>query len=49
MTAHVGYPTLRLFREAVGPLHIGGLEPGQWRELGPGELARLRQWRPGSR
>ena len=49
MTAHVGYPTLRLFREAVGPLHVGGLEPGQWRELGPGELARLRQWRPGSR
>ena len=31
MTAAVGLPTLRLVRVAIGPWHLGGLEPGQWR------------------
>ncbi len=32
MTAAVGYPTLRLIREKVGPWELGGLRPGEWRE-----------------
>lgn len=35
MTAAVGHPTLRLIRVAVGPWHLGGLAPGQWREADP--------------
>lgn len=31
MTAAVGHPTLRLVRVAVGPWHLGDLQPGQWR------------------
>lgn len=30
MTAHVGYPTLRLIRWAIGPWTLEGLLPGQW-------------------
>jgi 23S rRNA pseudouridine2457 synthase len=41
MTAAVGYPTLRLVRTAIGNLQLGELEPGKWRELGPGELQML--------
>ena len=44
MTAAVGYPTLRLVRVAIGPIELGGLDPGQWREL-TGDGAR----RPSSR
>lgn len=33
MTAAVGYPTLRLIRTAVGPWELGGLNPGEWREV----------------
>lgn len=33
MTAAVGHPTLRLIRIAVGPIKLGDLQPGQWREL----------------
>lgn len=33
MTAHVGFPTLRLIRWAVGDWTIDQLSPGQWREL----------------
>lgn len=32
MTAHVGLPTLRLVRFAVGPWALDGLAPGSWRE-----------------
>ena len=42
MTAAVGYPTLRLVRVGIGPLELGGLEPGAWRDLNPGELEELR-------
>jgi 23S rRNA pseudouridine2457 synthase len=43
MTAAVGYPTLRLVRIAIGPLGLGELQPGEWRELSPEEVKRLRQ------
>ncbi len=33
MTAAVGLPTLRLVRVAIGPLTLGDLSPGAWREL----------------
>jgi len=33
MTAAVGYPTLRLVRQAVGPWELGSLQPGEWREV----------------
>ena len=33
MTAHVGYPTLRLVRWAVGSWNLTGLGPGQWRAI----------------
>lgn len=35
MTAAVGYPTLRLIRQAVGPWALHDLEPGQWQEVRP--------------
>lgn len=31
MTAHVGLPTLRLVRVAIGPWRLDGLAPGEWR------------------
>lgn len=31
MTAHVGHPTLRLVRVAIGPWRLDDLAPGQWR------------------
>lgn len=33
MTAAVGHPTLRLIRQAVGPWHLGGLQPGAWQAV----------------
>ena len=33
MTAHVGLPTLRLVRVAIGPVTLSGLRLGGWREL----------------
>lgn len=36
MTAHVGFPTLRLIRYAVGAATLNGLAPGEWREFGGG-------------
>jgi pseudouridine synthase len=41
MTAAVGHPTLRLVRVAIGPVTLGGLAPGQWRELSTQERAAL--------
>ncbi|MCA1686858.1 MAG: pseudouridine synthase [Planctomycetia bacterium] len=41
MTAAVGYPTLRLVRVAVGPVRLGDLAPGHWRDLTPEEVANL--------
>jgi pseudouridine synthase len=47
MTAAVGYPTLRLVRVAVGPIPLGDLAPGQWRELTDAELLALTRLRGG--
>ncbi len=41
MTAAVGHPTLRLVRVALGPLPLGNLAPGEYRELDTGEVRRL--------
>jgi 23S rRNA pseudouridine2457 synthase len=42
MTAAVGHPTLRLVRVAIGPVVLGELQPGQWRELDGAEAQGLR-------
>lgn len=44
MTAHVGFPTLRLVRWSVGDWTLDGLAPGEWREV---EFPR--QLQPGRR
>ena len=38
----VGHPVRRLHRSVYAGLSLGGLEPGQWRELEPSEVMRLR-------
>ncbi|MFC5272066.1 pseudouridine synthase [Adhaeribacter terreus] len=45
MTAAVGYPTLRLIREAIGPLKIEKLQPGESRLLTPEEVKALKALR----
>ncbi len=42
MTAAVGHPTLRLIRVGIGPLEVGDLTPGEWRELTRSEVDALR-------
>jgi pseudouridine synthase len=39
----VGHPVSKLRRVAFGPLRLKGLEPGQWRDLTPAEVDRLRR------
>ncbi len=41
MTAHVGLPTLRLVRVAIGPVTLADLQPGGWRELTAQETRTL--------
>ncbi len=43
MTAAVGYPCLRLVRVAIGPLGMGDLQPGKWRELNVQEIELLKR------
>ena len=43
MTASVGLPTLRLIRVAIGPIRLGSLEPGQWRDLTLKEVEGLKK------
>ena len=38
----VGHRVRTLHRSRYGPLTLGGLEPGRWRELEPSEVERLR-------
>jgi len=38
----VGHPVDRLHRSRYGPLTLGGLEPGAWRELEASEVEHLR-------
>jgi 23S rRNA pseudouridine2605 synthase len=42
MLAAVGHPVTRLHRSRYAGLTLEGLEPGQWRELEPSEVAKLR-------
>jgi len=42
MLAAVGHPVTRLHRNRYAGLTLEGLEPGQWRELEPSEVERLR-------
>lgn len=44
MTAAVGHPTLRLMRVAIGPIALGDLQPGQWRDLTNGEIRQITQY-----
>lgn len=41
MTAAVGHPTLRLIRVAIGPIVLGDLQPGKWRDLASDEIAQI--------
>lgn len=43
MTAAVGLPTLRLVRAAIGPIELGSLQPGEWRDLTPQEIKLLKR------
>lgn len=43
MCEHLGYRVLRLVRHRFGPLTVGGLKPGQWRELKLAEVRALEQ------
>ena len=39
----MGYPVVRLVRTAIGPLKLGQLKPGKFRELTPQEIGKLKQ------
>lgn len=41
MTAVVGHPTLRLVRVAIGPIVLGNLKPGEWRNMTSGETSEI--------
>jgi len=41
MTAAVGHPTLRLVRVAIGPIALGGLRSGHWRDLTAREIDQI--------
>jgi 23S rRNA pseudouridine2457 synthase len=41
MTAAVGHPTLRLVRVAIGPIVLGELQSGEWRDLTSSEIEQI--------
>ena len=41
MLAAVGHPVVALHRDSFGPLGLGGLPRGEWRELSAEEVAAL--------
>jgi 16S rRNA U516 pseudouridylate synthase RsuA-like enzyme len=42
MCASIGHPVRRLTRIRMGPIALGDLRPGQWRDLTPKEVDKLR-------
>jgi 23S rRNA pseudouridine2605 synthase len=44
MCEAVGHPVKRLERVAFGPLQLGDLPRGRWRQLGAGEVDQLIEW-----
>lgn len=43
MFAAIGHPVLKLKRIAIGPVHLGKLEPGKWRPMRPKDLILLKR------
>jgi len=43
MCAAVGHPVRRLVRVRMGPIALGSLRPGEWRELTTAEITKLRK------
>ena len=43
VAAALGHEVRQLIRVRIGPLHLSGVEPGQWRHLTPAELRALRR------
>jgi 23S rRNA pseudouridine2457 synthase len=43
MTAAAGFPTLRLVRVKIGPIELGDLKLGEWRDLTDREIHALKQ------
>lgn len=43
MVALLGHPAQRVIRIGLGPLSLGDLKPGEWRDLTPGEIKALRE------
>ena len=41
MTAAVGHPTLRLVRVAIGPIVLGELQSGEWRDVTSSEMEQI--------
>ena len=41
MTAAVGHPTLRLVRVAIGPIVLGEIQSGEWRDLTSSEIEQI--------
>jgi 23S rRNA pseudouridine2605 synthase len=42
MCASIGHPVRRLTRVRMGPIGLGDLRPGQWRDLTPKEVEKLK-------
>jgi len=43
VAAQLGHPVQSLFRQKIGPLHIGDLPLGEWRHLKPEEVKELQE------
>jgi CMP/dCMP kinase len=43
MVSLLGHPAARVIRISMGPLLLGDLRPGKWRDLTPGEVRALRE------
>jgi 23S rRNA pseudouridine2605 synthase len=42
MCASIGHPVRKLTRLRMGPIRLGDLQPGRWRELSPREVEKLK-------